>query len=234
MRKDGGDTRRSIAEHDILGGDSRRMRLPTVMLADDHVVFTDGVVRLFQGRFEVVGTVTDGTLLVEAAGRLRPDVVVMDISMPKLSGLEALRQLKAKQDQTKVIVLTMHADAKLAAEALRIGAKGFVLKESSGLELISAVEAVLQGRTYLTSALTEEVLALKAAPADPAGVILNARQREVLRLIVNGQRMKEIAANLNLSPRTVETIKYDMMRELNVHSTAELVRYAVEKRLVAF
>ena len=210
------------------------MRLPTVLLADDHVVFTDGIVQLFQGRFDVVGTVADGSLLLDAVARLHPDVIVMDISMPKLSGLEALRQLKAKQDPTKVIVLTMHAEAKLAAEALRVGAKGFLVKESSGAELINAVDAVLQGRTYLTSALTEEVLALTASPADPAAVTLSARQREVLRLIVNGQRMKEIAATLNLSPRTVETIKYDMMRDLNVHSTAELVRYAVEHRLVAF
>jgi DNA-binding NarL/FixJ family response regulator len=198
------------------------------------VVFTDGIVQLFQGRFDVVGTVADGSLLLDAVARLHPDVVVMDISMPKLSGLEALRQLKAKQDQTKVIVLTMHAEGKLAAEALRVGAKGFLVKESSGAELINAVDAVLQGRTYLTSALTEDVLALTASPADPAAVTLNARQREVLRLIVKGQRMKEIAAALNLSPRTVETIKYDMMRDLNVHSTAELVRYAVEHRLVAF
>ena len=210
------------------------MRLPTVLLADDHVVFTDGIVRLFQGRFDVVGTVADGSLLLDAVARLHPDVIVMDISMPKLSGLEALRQLKARQDQTKVIFLTMHAEAKLAAEALRVGAKGFLVKESSGAELINAVDAVLQGRTYLTSALTEEVLALTASPADPAAVTLSARQREVLRLIVNGQRMKEIAAALNLSPRTVETIKYDMMRDLNLHSTAELVRYAVENRLVAF
>ena len=210
------------------------MRLPTVLLADDHVVFTDGIVQLFQGRFDVVGTVADGSLLLDAVARLHPDVVVMDISMPKLSGLEALRQLKAKQDPTKVIFLTMHAEAKLAAEALRVGAKGFLVKESSGAELINAVDAVLQGRTYLTSALTEEVLALTASPPDPAAVTLSARQREVLRLIVNGQRMKEIAAALNLSPRTVETIKYDMMRDLNVHSTAELVRYAVENRLVAF
>ena len=210
------------------------MRLPTVLLADDHVVFTDGIVQLFQGRFDVVGTVADGSLLLDAVARLHPDVIVMDISMPKLSGLEALRQLKAKQDPTKVIFLTMHAEAKLAAEALRVGAKGFLVKESSGAELINAVNAVLQGRTYLTSALTEEVLALTASPPDPAAVTLSARQREVLRLIVNGQRMKEIGATLNLSPRTVETIKYEMMRDLNVHSTAELVRYAVENRLVAF
>jgi DNA-binding NarL/FixJ family response regulator len=210
------------------------MRLPTVMLADDHVVFTDGVVRLLQGRFEVVGAVADGSLLVDTAARLRPDVIVMDISMPKLSGLEALRRLKANHDPARVVVLTMHADAKLAAEALRGGAKGFVLKEASGEELINAIDAVLQGRTYLTPALTEDVLALMAGPAHPPAVELTSRQKEVLRLIVNGQRMKEIATDLDLSPRTVETIKYEMMRVLNVHSTAELVRYAIEHRLVVF
>jgi DNA-binding NarL/FixJ family response regulator len=126
----------------------------------------------------------------------------------------------------------MHADAKLAAEAIRGGARGFVLKQSSGEDLINALEAVLEGHTYLTSALTEEVLALMSGPADPTAIELSSRQKEVLRLIVEGQRMKEIAANLNLSPRTVETIKYDMMRELNVHSTAELVRYAIEHRIV--
>ena len=210
------------------------MRLPTVILADDHLVFTDAITQLFQGRYDVVGTVADGTLLPEAASRLRPDVIVMDISMPKVSGLEALRQLKANNSHTKVIVLTMHADAKLAAEALRGGAKGFVVKQSSGEELIEALDAVLQGRTYLTSALTEDVLALMAGPADPTSFELSPRQKEVLRLIVDGQRMKEIAANLNLSPRTVETIKYDMMRDLHLHSTAELVRYAIEHRLIAF
>jgi DNA-binding NarL/FixJ family response regulator len=208
------------------------MRLPTVMLADDHVVFTDGIVRLLRDRFDVVGTVADGSLLVEAAARLHPDVIVMDISMPKLSGLEALRQLKAKRHESRVIFLTMHADAELATEALRIGAKGFVLKESSGRELVDAIEAVLQGRTYLTPALTEDVLALMSGPRDPAAVELSSRQREVLRLIVNGQRMKEIATALDLSPRTVESIKYEMMRALNVHSTAGLVRYALEHRLV--
>jgi len=211
-----------------------KTRLPTVILADDHIVFTEGVVRLLEGRADVVATVTDGDQIVEATGRLHPDVLVMDISMPKVSGLEALRRLKANHDQTKVIFLTMHADASLATEALRTGAKGFVLKQSSGQELIDAIEAVVQGRTYLTSAITEEVLAMIAGPSDPATVELNSRQKEVLRLIVSGQRMKEIATALELSPRTVETIKYEMMRALKVHSTAELVRHAVEHRLVIF
>jgi DNA-binding NarL/FixJ family response regulator len=204
------------------------------MLADDHVVFTDGVVRLLHDRFDVVGTVADGSDLPDAVRRWHPDVVVMDISMPRLSGLEALRRMRATHDASRVIILTMHADARLAAEALRSGAKGFVLKQSSGQELVDAIQAVLQGRTYLTSALTEDVLALMSGPADPGVVELSPRQREVLRLIVNGQRVKEIASTLGLSPRTVESVKYEMMRALNIHSTAELVKYALEHRLVVF
>ena len=210
------------------------MRRPTVLLADDHVVFTDGIVRILKERFDVVGTVTDGRSIVEAAGRLRPDVIVTDISMPTLSGIEGLRQLKASHDESRVIFLTMHSDARLAAEAFRLGAKGFVLKQSSADELVKAIEAVLAGHTYMSSVLTEEVLALMAEPGSSSGTELSSRQKEVLRLIVNGHRTKEIAANLNLSPRTVETIKYDMMRNLNVHSTTELVRYSIENRLVDF
>lgn len=210
------------------------MRLPSVILADDHLVFSEGIARLLEGRFQVVATVTDGSLVAEAAARLRPDILVMDISMPKMSGLEALRRLKASHDQSKVILLTMHAEAKLATEALRAGAKGFVLKQSSGQELLEALEAVMQGRTYLTSELTEEVLTMMAGPANPDTVDLTSRQKEILRMIVAGQRMKEIAAALDLSPRTVETIKYEMMRTLKLHSTAELVRYAVEHQIVAF
>jgi DNA-binding NarL/FixJ family response regulator len=210
------------------------MRQPTVLLADDHVVFTDGIVRILEDRFDVVGTVTDGGSLFEATCRLRPDVVVTDISMPRLSGLEGLRRLKAKHEDSRVIFLTMHADAKLAAEAFRLGAKGFVLKHASGEELVKAIEAVLEGHKYMSAAITDDVLALMSAPASSPGLELTARQQEVLRLIVDGQRMKEIAATLNLSPRTVETIKYEMMRTLNVHSTTELVRYAIEHQLVAF
>lgn len=210
------------------------MRRPTVLLADDHVVFTDGIIRILEEHFDVVGTVADGSSLPAAASRHHPDVIVTDISMPTVSGLEALRQLKARHVDSSVIFLTMHADATLAAEAFRLGAKGFVLKHSSADELVKAIEAVLQGHKYMSSALTEEVLALMAEPYGVSGVELSSRQREVLRLIVNGHRMKEIAAHLNLSPRTVETIKYEMMRDLNIHSTTELVRYAIEHRLVAF
>jgi len=214
------------------------MRRPTLLLADDHVVFTDAMRRMLDGRFEVVGAVTDGGALCDAVDRLRPDAVVTDISMSTLSGLEGLRQLRARRDATRVIFLTMHADPHLAAEAFRLGARGFVLKQSSGDELVHAIEAVLQGHKYISPVLTDDVLSLMATRDEnghvDSGSTLTSRQREVLRLIVNGQRMKEIAANLHLSPRTVETIKYEMMRDLDLHSTAELVRYALERRLVAY
>jgi DNA-binding NarL/FixJ family response regulator len=209
-------------------------RRPKILLADDHVVFTDGIIRILKDRFDVVGAVTDGSAVVDAAEKLHPDVVISDISMPTVSGLEGLRQLKAKQGDVRVIFLTMHADAKLAADAFRLGAKGFVLKQSSGDELVKAIDSVLQGHKYMSAALTDEVLELMSAPSSAPGPVLTSRQTEVLRQIVNGQRMKEIAASLNLSPRTVETIKYEIMRELNVHSTAELVKYAIEHKLVGF
>jgi DNA-binding NarL/FixJ family response regulator len=210
------------------------VRRPTILLADDHVVFTDGIIRILRERFDVVGTVRDGSSLLEAAARLHPDVILTDISMPTLSGLEVLRQLKTKQANSRVIFLTMHADPGLAADAFRLGAKGFVLKHSSGDEVVQAIEAVLQGHKYMSPALTDEVLALMAGASGTARVELSSRQKEVLRLIVSGHRMKEIAATLDLSPRTVETIKYEMMRDLRLHSTAELVRYAIEQRLVTF
>ena len=194
----------------------------------------DGIIRILSDRFDVVGAVMDGSSLLEAASRLRPDVIVADISMPTQSGLEGLRQLKAKHIESRVIFLTMHADARLAAEAFRLGARGFVVKQSSGDELVKSIDEVLQGHKYLSAALTDEVLALMSSTERTPAVDLSPRQQEVLRLIVNGHRMKEIAANLQLSPRTVETIKYEMMRNLNVHSSTELVRYAIEHRLVVF
>jgi DNA-binding NarL/FixJ family response regulator len=210
------------------------MRQPKVLLADDHVVFTEGIIRILTDRFEVVGTVNDGGLLADAASRLRPDVIVADISMPTVSGLEALRQLKTHQVDSRVVFISMHADPSLAAEAFKLGAKGFVLKQSSADELVKAIESVLAGHKYMSAALTDDVLTLMAEAPSSSGLQLTPRQKEVLRLIVNGHRMKEIASHLNLSPRTVETIKYEMMRDLKVHSTPELVRYVMEHRLVGF
>ena len=170
--------------------------------------------------------------MIEAARRLRPDVVVTDVSMPGVSGIEAVRQLTGEGIAAKVIVLTMHADAELATLAMQAGASGFVVKHAAGEELLAAIQDVLQGRFYLTPAVTREVLARMADPSKQAATRLTGRQREVLRLIAEGRRMKEIAGILSLSTRTVETHKYDMMHALGLQSTAELVRYAVQHRLV--
>ena len=209
------------------------MRRNTVLIADDHTIVAEGLLSLLtEHDFDVVGRVADGRKLLEAAMRHRPDVIVTDLSMPELSGLEVLARLQAERVHSKVIVLTMHNDAKLAVRAIRAGASGFLLKEGAGEELVTAIRQVLQGRIYLTAAVTKDVIAGMAASADRPGPDLTARQHDVLRLLLKGQRMKEIAANLQLSPRTVETHKYEMMEVLGVHSTAELIKYALEHRLI--
>ena len=167
-----------------------------------------------------------------AAKRLRPDVIVTDLSMPGLSGLDVLARLRAERVDSKIIVLTMHHDADLATVAMRGGASGFLLKESAGEELVAAIRQALQGRVYLTPALTRDVMERMAGSSGASEPQLTPRQLDVLRLIVKGQRMKEIAANLGLSTRTVETHKYEMMEILGLHSTAELVRYALDRRLM--
>ena len=209
------------------------MRRTTVLLADDHAIVRDGLVSLLKEHdFDVVGSVGDGQQLVEAATRLRPDVIVTDISMPGLDGLAVVARLRTERIDSRIIVLTMHNDAELATLAIRGGASGFLLKDSAAEELVEAIGQVLRGRVYLTPALTRGVMdQLTAAPAAAAPQI-TARQRDVLGLIVKGQRMKEIAANLQLSPRTVETHKYEMMRVLGLQSTAALVKYAIDHRLI--
>ena len=206
-------------------------RRTRVLLADDHAIVAEGLATLLKGHFDLVGIVGNGNELIDLARKLRPDVIVADIAMPVLSGLEALRRLKATPSEAKVIFLTMHADAQLATEAFRAGASGYVLKQSAGEELIAAIQEVLQGRTYLTPLITKDFIANFTETTPPA-VKLTPRQREVLRLIAEGRRMKEIAAILELSTRTVETHKYEMMRGLGVESTAELVRYAIQIGLV--
>src|SRR5262245_39241739 len=179
-----------------------------VLLADDHPIVAQGLVSLLQPEFEVVGTVADGQALLDAARHFRPDVITTDIAMPGLGGLEALRRLSAEGLAPRVVFLTMFADARLAAEALRAGASGYVPKEAAGEELLQAVREVLQGRTYLTPRLARDaVTALAGATASPAGR-LTPRQREVLGLVAAGRTMKQVAAELHLSRRTVESHKY--------------------------
>ena len=209
------------------------MRHARVLLADDHTIVAQGLASLLREDFDLAGTVGDGQALLDAAQRLRPDVIVADMAMPVMDGLEALHRLKSARLDAKVIFLTMHADAQLATAALRAGASGYVLKHSAGEELITAIQEVLQGRTYLTPLIAKDVITSLMAPEQQTTVTLTPRQREVLRLIAEGRRMKEIAATLQLSRRTVETHKYEMMRALGVQSTAELVRYAIHLGLVA-
>src|SRR5918993_3376386 len=210
-------------------------RAITVLLADDHAIVLEGLVSLLQAHdFDVVGAVGDGEKLVQAAERMKPDVIVTDLSMPGLTGLDVLLKLREARIESKVVVLTMHNDAERATESLKAGASAFLLKESAGEELVNAIHQALQGRVYLTAAVTRSVIERMAdSGGQPSSKSeLTPRQLEVLRLIVKGQRMKEIAAHLQLSTRTVETHKYEMMQVLGLHSTAELVRYALERRLI--
>lgn len=189
--------------------------------------------RLLSSECEVVGQAADGRALVALAERLRPDVIVLDISMPLLNGLEAGRQIKQRLPDVKLVFLTMNEDPELAAEAFRCGASGYVLKSSAASELATAIREVTQGRSYVTPLITGELLGSLLRPeASSSSRVLTPRQREVLQLLAEGKSMKEVAAMLNLTPRTVAFHKYRMMEQLKVTSTAELVRYAVKHHIV--
>jgi DNA-binding NarL/FixJ family response regulator len=207
-----------------------------VLLADDHTIVAEGLRSLLEGEFEFVGTVGDGRALLDAARNLKPDVIVADISMPLLNGLDAARQLKRDGVAAKIVFLTMHSEAQLAAEAFRAGASGYVLKSSAGEELIAAIHEVAKGRAYVTPLITKDVLSFLMGAArqgrQPA-VKLTPRQREVLQLVAEGRTMKEVASILNISARTVESHKYDMMESLGVQTNAELVQYAIKIGLVS-
>ena len=210
------------------------MRRPRILLADDHTMFAQGLRSFLEDDFELVGTVTDGQALVEAARRLGPDVIVVDISMPVLNGFDAVRQLKKEGAPAKIIFLTMHADRSLVAEAFRCGGSGYILKQSAGEELISAIGQVLAGHEYVTPLLATESARNLSREIDRTQKLkLTPRQREVLQLIVEGRTMKEIAARLGISTRTAESHKYEMMESLGVESTAELIQYAFKLGLTS-
>jgi DNA-binding NarL/FixJ family response regulator len=188
---------------------------------------------MLERTYDIVGTARSGFELVDEVRRLLPDVTVADIDMPGLTGLAALRRLKEDAKiEAKVIFLTMHGDSKLATEAFRAGSAGYVLKDSAAAELHMAIEEVLQGRTYVTSRVAKGVLSSLITHSDDEVAQLTTRQQEVLRLVAEGHRMKEIAAALDLSTRTVESYKYEMMQSLGLGSTAELVRFAIRHGLV--
>jgi DNA-binding NarL/FixJ family response regulator len=208
----------------------------TVLLADDHTLVAQGLESLLKDSFDLVGVVHDGRALLEAAQTLHPDVVVTDISMPLLNGLDAIRQLRARRPGARIIVLTMHGDTELAADAFRAGVSGYVLKISPAEELIEAIEQVARGRPYVTSLLGKDLISLLVEAREPPageGTPLTPRQREVLQLIAEGRTMKEVASILDISPRTAEAHKYQMMQFLGVKTTAELIQYAIRIKLIA-
>ena len=211
------------------------MAKPRVLMADDHSILLAGVRKLIEDQCEIVGTVEDGRALIQAAGCLKPDVILLDISMPLLNGLDAGREIKKTMPDCKLLFLTMHASPTYATEALKAGGSGYLLKQSAASELRVAIEAILNGQTYLTPAITRSVLdaALKPGPQGlkRAATDLTPRQREVLQLIGEGKGTKDVAALLNVSVKTVEFHKARLMEQLDLHSTADLIKFAIAEGL---
>jgi DNA-binding NarL/FixJ family response regulator len=208
---------------------------PRVLLADDHRVVAEGLKRLLAEDFELVGLAEDGRALVDAAKKLRPDVIVADISMPHLNGIDAMIQLRKDNAGIKVVFLTMHQDPAYARRALEAGAAGFVVKHSAPAELVMAIHAALKGQTFITPALASDVLRQVqhgSRETDDPAQLLTPRQREILQLLAEGRSAKEIAATLAISPRTVEFHKYQMMEAHGLHSSAELVHFAMKRGIV--
>jgi DNA-binding NarL/FixJ family response regulator len=206
------------------------MNRPRVLLADDHFVLAEGLRSLLAPHFNVVGIVSDGRQLLAAARAHDPDVVVLDISMPSLNGIEAARQLRGANSRAKLVFLTMHREVAYAERALEAGASGFVLKHSAASELVTAIREALKGGKYITPQLAGDLLdsMRRGAPGGArASDDLTPRQREVLQLVVEGHSSKQIAAALHISRRTAEFHKARLMATLGVHNTAELVQYAM-------
>ena len=208
---------------------------PRVLLADDHRMVAEGLKSLLAPEFELVGVVENGRALVEEAKRLRPDVIVADISMPQLNGIEAMAQLKEQDREVRVVFLTMHQEVAYARRALDAGASGYVLKHSAPAELVAAIRAALEGKTYVTPALAGEVLLdMSREPAgarDPVAS-LTPRQRQILQLLAEGRSAKEIGEELGISSRTVEFHKYQLMEALDLHTSAELIHFAIKHGIV--
>lgn len=211
------------------------MSRPRILLADDHVLIAQALAHLLRAEFDVVGTVSDGRALLTAAGELSPDVVVVDIGMPLLNGLDAGEQLKALHPHVKVIYLTQNREPRFAVEAFRRNASGYLLKDSAASELTTAIRDALRGKSYVSPLIAKGMLDEEWTPQGAHTMLrgLSAREREVLQLLAEGKSMKEVAALLHISPRTVEFHKYRIMEHLGVKTNAELVQQAIKLGLIA-
>ena len=213
-----------------------------ILLADDHVLVAEGIQKLLEPEYELVGIVADGRSLVAAAAKLQPDIVVVDISLPLLNGLDASQQLKKNNPNLKIIALTMHSEPNFVTQAFRVGVSGYVLKQSVGSELVQAIREVVKGRTFVSPMVAQSLVdqAVNPASASSPGEVkirfaqtLSARQREVLQLVAEGKATKEIASILNVSVKTVEFHKTRIMKELRLRTAAELTKYAIAAGLTS-
>jgi DNA-binding NarL/FixJ family response regulator len=212
------------------------MKRTTVLIGDDHEIVVEGLRRVLESEFEVVGAVADGLALVSTAEKIRPDVIVADVSMPRLNGIEAARQIRAGSKRTKIVFLSMHPDVVYVAEALRAGASAYVLKSSAGMEIVAAIREALRGGIFVTAAIDRAAVEaqMKRDQRLPDALPeLSQRQREVVQMVAEGRSTKEIAGILNISPRTAEFHRYRAMQAIGVRTLAELVQYALKHRLVA-
>ena len=212
------------------------MNRPRVLLADDHTLVLDGFRKLLEDQCEIVGVAEDGRALLRKAQELQPDIVTLDISMPQLNGIDAARKLKKMLPLTKLIFVTMHADPAYVNEAFKAGASGYLLKRSAGSELLQAIQSAMDGQCYVTPLVAKSLVNSVITgdrPAASKDEPLTARQREVLQLVAEGMTVKEIATTLNISPKTVEFHKSQIMTQLDLHTTAMLTRYALAHGLIA-
>ena len=212
------------------------MKKVRVLLADDHNIVLMGLRSLLETEFEIVGSVQDGRSLVNQAALLHPDVIVADISMPQLNGIEAIRKIKKTDQNTKIVFLTMHMDITYATSAFEAGASGFVLKHSAPSELVTAIHEAMKGKTYITPLIAGDLIHAYQEGVAPEKILLqkiSPRQLEVLQLLSEGKSAKEIASILDISTKTVEFHKYKMMEQLGIKTSSELIKYAVKQGIIS-
>jgi DNA-binding NarL/FixJ family response regulator len=209
---------------------------PRVVLADDHAIVTEGLKALLEREFEIAATVANGRAAIRAVRDFNPAVIVLDISMQQLNGIETARQIRKLDPKIKIVFLTMHNELAYVQEAFGAGASGYVLKHSASVDLLLAIRRALLGRTYITPGIAENGVDARfglSGRARKPSAQLTARQREVLQLVAEGRSAKEAAAILNLSSRTVEFHKYRLMQQLNLRTTAQLTQFAIKHKIIS-